>query len=366
MICAILTKKTTQETHMRNLAALGLTLVVLLSRAELAGALLRIARRLMKGIRMHPWRQQASNEVLGNPAGDEALSNPALLMTADELYARLERGHPRDLVVVEVAPPEDPGAEPPIAGSSRVWRPDYQLPLDGTAQPLDGLVPTAKAFEQLAQSLGVNEDTEVVLVTATSTRGDDTRLWWIFTAFGKRRVFVLDGGFDAWRRCAEAKPEPLVIEPRARGRGTWRAHALDTALLASRHAVVGQRTRLWDVRTPEEHEGRVTMPGAARPGRIPWATRRVEYGMFKRADGTWLSPEGIREVACRELGATPSDGGGAHVFYCQSAVRTTQLIFGMCRAGWPLETLKNYDGSWVEWSHVATEDEVLVAGRGEE
>ena len=97
-----------------------------------------------------------------------------------------------------------------------------------------------------------------------------------------------------------------------------------------------------------------------------WATRRVEYGMFKRVDGTWLPPEGIREVACRELDATPSDGGGAHVFYCQSAVRTTQLIFGMCRAGWPLETLKNYDGSWVEWSHVATDDEVHVVGRGEE
>ena len=87
--------------------------------------------------------------------------------------------------------------------------------------------------------------------------------------------------------------------------------------------------------------------------------------MFKRADGTWLSPEGIRAVACRELGATPADGGGAHVFYCQSAVRTTQLIFGMCRAGWPLESLKNYDGSWVEWSHVATDSEVLLAGGSE-
>jgi 3-mercaptopyruvate sulfurtransferase SseA len=45
----------------------------------------------------------------------------------------------------------------------------------------------------------------------------------------------------------------------------------------------------------------------------------------------------------------PSDGE-EHVFYCQSGVRTTQLIFGMHRAGWPLRALKNYDGSWVEWS----------------
>ena len=38
-----------------------------------------------------------------------------------------------------------------------VWRADYQLPLDGASQPLDGLVPTAEAFEQLAQRLGVRK-----------------------------------------------------------------------------------------------------------------------------------------------------------------------------------------------------------------
>ena len=51
-----------------------------------------------------------------------------------------------------------------------------------------------------------------------------------------------------------------------------------------------------------------------------------------------------------------------NTFYCQSAVRTTQLIFGLHRAGWPLETLRNYDGSWVEWSHLAKDDDILVAG----
>ena len=49
-----------------------------------------------------------------------------------------------------------------------------------------------------------------------------------------------------------------------------------------------------------------------------------------------------------------------HVFYCQSGVRTTQLTFGLCLAGWPLERLKNYDGSWVEWSAVADNSEIEV------
>ena len=351
-----------------RLAALGLTLAILLSKADVATALRR-ARRFAQGVVegiaagmvIRTQRRQRSEELL--PASEMAnhYDNCALLMTADELYTRLEREQCDDLVVIEVVPPSHPRAIPPIPGAESVWRPEYQLPVNGAAQPLDGLVPTAEAFGLLAQRLGVHEATQIVLITSTSTRGDDTRLWWLFTAFGKRSVFVLDGGFDAWRRCAEARG-PLAPNPRGRLRGTWCARALDPALLASRQAVAEQRVRLWDVRAPEEYDGRVTMPGAARPGRIPWATRRVEHGMFKSpTDGTWLPPEGIREVARRELDATPTDGGGAHVFYCQSAVRTTQLIFGMCRAGWPLERLKNYDGSWVEWSHLASDDEVHVA-----
>ena len=49
-----------------------------------------------------------------------------------------------------------------------------------------------------------------------------------------------------------------------------------------------------------------------------------------------------------------------HTFYCQSGVRTTQLIFGLTLAGWQSAQLRNYDGSWVEWSHLADDSEICV------
>ena len=61
--------------------------------------------------------------------------NTALLMSADELYARLERDQ-HDLVCIELVPPNHPRAVPPIPGAQSVWRPDYQLPLNGDARHL--------------------------------------------------------------------------------------------------------------------------------------------------------------------------------------------------------------------------------------
>lgn len=37
-------------------------------------------------------------------------------------------------------------------------------------------------------------------------------------------------------------------------------------------------------------------------------------------------------------------------FYCQSGVRSTQVIFALYLNGWPLEKLHNYDSSWIGWS----------------
>ena len=57
-----------------SLAALGLTLVILLSKAELALALRRAARRLVQGILLRTRSQQEGNEAsLHNPA---ALHDP--------------------------------------------------------------------------------------------------------------------------------------------------------------------------------------------------------------------------------------------------------------------------------------------------
>ena len=283
----------------------------------------------------------------------------ALLIQPDDLVSRL--GSER-LVVIEVVSPEDEEKAPArIPGSQRVWRPDYQLPTS-SVQILDGLAPTPEAFGDFAQRLGVHEDSDVVIL---SRRYDETRLWWLFIAFGKRSVYVLDGGYDGYMAGA-MRPTTLAAPP-PRPRGTWQpTPQLDATLLATRADVLrlrgNQEARLWDVRLPGEYDGTLTMKGAARPGRVPWASARVDWHCFRRRDGTWCSPDEIRAAAKELLNAAPDDDAACvHTFYCQSGVRTTQLIFGLVLAGWPIRSLKNYDGSWVEWSHLANEDEITTS-----
>ena len=107
------------------------------------------------------------------------------------------------------------------------------------------------------------------VVVAEPRKYDETRLWWLLTAHGKRHVYILDGGYGAY---VGAGLPTTLEEPTPCTRGTWTATPLDESMLATREQTLASRdlrdgVRLWDVRSPEEHLGTVTLPGAARPGR---------------------------------------------------------------------------------------------------
>ena len=281
----------------------------------------------------------------------------ALLVTCSCLASRLEAVNTPALVVIELASLAEVDASPErIPGSIRTWRPAYQQEIT-ELQPLDGLRPLTDDFTSFAQQLGIDDDTEVVIV---DRKYDATRLWWLFVLHGKRDVMVLDGGYLAW----QAGGWPMSIErPVVERRGRWVADPPRRSLVAEREDVERLSTmaaaRLWDVRSVDEYSGACVMPGALCGGRIPWASARLDWNLFRESDGLWLDVAEVRGLARKHLDLAPDDDD-VHTFYCQSAVRTTQLIFALHRAGWPLERLRNYDGSWVEWSHMAGEDDVLV------
>ena len=179
--------------------------------------------------------------------------------------------------------------------------------------------------------------------------------FWLRHIPGSRRVWRPalrgpGGGLQAW--CAAGLPVARGAAAPAPGGGDFRAlpeTGLPMAQLADVLAARGDgRTRLWDTRDEAEWSGRRRLRGARRAGRIPWA-EHLDWRLFRhgRAGLTrFRPPEEIRAV----IAAHGLDPAGRHLFYCQSGVRTTAVIFSLHRLGWDCRNLVNDDGSWREWS----------------
>ena len=232
-----------------------------------------------------------------------------------------------------------------IPNSYQIDRPAIEAPPE-TQNGVTGNIIDAAGFSKLAQSLVINKDSTVVVY---DTKYDATRLWWAFTYYGKGDVRVLDGGVKAWR---DAGYSVDLLAPGVPTRsGNFIAKVAlpslrvdTTEVIAAQH---NNKTQIWDNRDLKEFTGEELKKGAYRAGRIPGSSHS-NWVNFKKKENQaeWLPADELQSVL-KKLGY---ERNKEQVFYCQSGVRSTQAIFALYLAGWPLEKLHNYDSSWIGWS----------------
>lgn len=232
-----------------------------------------------------------------------------------------------------------------IPGSYQVDRPDIEAPAE-TQNGVTGNIINTAGFSRLIQKLGVNKDSIVVIY---DTKYDATRLWWAFTYYGKADVRVLDGGIKAWKTAGH--PVDLLAPAVPDRSGNFVAKVslpsfrVDTSEIFS--AQRSSKAQLWDNRDLKEFTGEELKKGAHRAGRIPGSSHS-NWVVFKKKENQaeWLTAAELQPVL-KQLGY---DRSREQYFYCQSGVRSTQALFSLYLAGWPLERLHNYDSSWIGWS----------------
>ncbi|GAW68267.1 sulfurtransferase [Geoanaerobacter pelophilus] len=235
-----------------------------------------------------------------------------------------------------------------IPGSFQVDRPVYEAPA-ATQNGVTGNLIDAAGFTRLAQGLGVNKDSKVVVY---DTKHDATRLWWAFLYYGKGDVRALDGGVKAWK---DAGYDTAILAPDAAKRGSFvarvalpRSRVETPEILALKDPARGQ---LWDNRDRKEYCGEELKKGAYRKGRIPWG-KHSDWAIFKKKEnaGEWVGAAEAQAIL-KKLGV---DGKKDQYFFCQSGVRSTQAMFTFYLMGYPLNKLHNYDSSWIGWSKDAS------------
>jgi thiosulfate/3-mercaptopyruvate sulfurtransferase len=272
------------------------------------------------------------------------------LITPAELKDMMDAGDPK-LVLLGVVKGGLTGSftRGHIPGAYSVWRPDY-TDESGETYPFGGMMMNAADFQEFARSLGIDDDSKVVLYDELF---DATRLWWAFYLYGKTDVRILDGGYEGWK-AAGYDTEIGMGRKRGSVEGNFSPKPRISQMVASMDDVWRAKTdrtvQLWDTREPAEWSGEKLEWGAFRKGRVPWSTflswKEFRKKVNDEAPTEFKTAAGIQKVI-DEFGI---DENKDQIFYCHAGVRTTTHIFALYLMGWDIDRLQNYDGSWIEWS----------------
>jgi thiosulfate/3-mercaptopyruvate sulfurtransferase len=164
------------------------------------------------------------------------------------------------------------------------------------------------------------------------------RLWWMLKSTGHNRVWVLDGGFSAWKASGGAISQEAPASPSA-----TKLQATPYQGLVTKEEVLenlkNQQFTLLDARAPDRFAGQnETLDPVG--GHIPGAKNRFFKGNLQE-NGKFKPAEELRQG----FAALPQPDKLVH--QCGSGVTACHNLLAMEQAG--LTGSRLYAGSWSEW-----------------
>jgi thiosulfate/3-mercaptopyruvate sulfurtransferase len=207
-------------------------------------------------------------------------------------------------------------------------------------------LPQREVFATWLQSVGINQDTQVVAYDRNGMNYCG-RLWWMLKWCGHDAVAVLDGGLQAW---VAAGGDVVSNQDNASNKvmhtsGNFELREpllklVDTATVSTR-LNNGAQT-LIDARSATRYRGE-TEPFDPVAGHIPGALNRP-FNTNLNAQGFFKSAEELRAEFATLLGSAKPE---TVVHHCGSGVSAVPNILAMEVAG--LGSTGLYAGSWSEW-----------------
>jgi len=206
---------------------------------------------------------------------------------------------------------------------------------------LPHMLPDPATFARQVGSLGIGNESVVVVYDGSGTNLSAPRVWWELRLHGHDRVAVMDGGMGKWQ--AEGRPiEAGLVDRGAVGFVTRVRPDLIRSLDQVR-AALGTEAQLLDARSRGRFEATEPEPRPGiRGGHVPGA-RSVPYGELVGPDGSLLAPPELRRV----FEGAGIDLARPVITSCGSGVSACALALALELAGRPDAAV--YDGSWTEW-----------------
>lgn len=101
------------------------------------------------------------------------------------------------------------------------------------------MLPEAERFRAMARSMGLTNQSRVVVYDSSGSNFSAARVWWMFRTFVLERASVLEGGLVAWTTAGRIVTSTAVAAPRKQSGPTVLLQLLSVAGLATMLRVVG-------------------------------------------------------------------------------------------------------------------------------
>lgn len=217
---------------------------------------------------------------------------------------------------------------------------------------LPHMVPATEVFAEAVGRMGISETDTIVIYDGIGMFASP-RAWWLFRAMGAENVFVLDGGFDGWKR--EGRPVTSELSEPAPATFRTRFDASRVTSLEQMRAIVDEgRIQIADARSAGRFTGTDPEPRASlRSGHMPGArsmpvTQLTEGGRLRTLPELKAAIEGAGIDLARPV-----------VTSCGSGITAAIITLSLASLGHGDNSL--YDGSWTEWG--GRSDTPVVTGK---
>ncbi|HEY4201663.1 MAG TPA: sulfurtransferase [Devosiaceae bacterium] len=276
-------------------------------------------------------------------ASAERLTDKPLV---DAAWLNSNIGNP-SLLVIDIRDATKAGA--PYAQGHVLGSVEAQYSQYGWRASIDGapgMLPNINDISAKIAALGVNNDTQVVIVPAgtdSSEFGGATRVYWTFKVLGHDNVAILDGGYKAWTEAKEPVSTDVVAPTKGNFNGSFRPEL--RAEVAQVQEAIASDTNLVDARTVAQFIGKEKTATVKELGTIPTAVNINFDNFWDAKTGHFASKETI-DALVAQAKLTDKDG---IIAFCNTGHLASIAWFGLSEIE-GLKGVRLYDGSMSQWT----------------
>lgn len=241
-----------------------------------------------------------------------------------------------------------------IPNAINIWRPDYG---SDVSNPFGGLIPSREKLENLIQNFGFKKG-KTLLIYDAKANVDALRFAWVLNLYGFDDFKIINGGLKFWKINGLAVTDKISEQPTKSN--FHLSDFFDKSMIANfdevLSAIKDSNTIIVDTREAYEYKGLpfilkdsvyLYKKGAFNRGSIPTA---IHFNWSNLADLNGDHRIKSEKDLNHDLNNIGINRDKKIILYCQSGSRTSHTYY-VLKHILGYSNVKNYDGSWIEWSY---------------